>query len=143
MTERATTDVIRMEPPISRVSEQFWEATRRRELMMQQCGDCERWVWYPRMLCPHCGMTNLEWRAVAGTGRVYAISVQYRAGTPQMNDRCPFAVALIDLDEGVRVMSNVVGCDPEAVRIGDEVELDWEPLSDGRHLMVFKPQGQE
>jgi uncharacterized OB-fold protein len=56
-----------------------------------------------------------------------------------MNDRCPFAVALIDLDEGVRVMSNVVDCDPEAVTVGQAVEVAWEPLSDGRHLMVFRP----
>ena len=74
---------------------------------------------------------------MAGTGTVYAVSVQYRPGTPQMRDRTPYAVALIDLDAGVRVMSNVMG-DPEAVAVGDRVDATWEPLSDGRHLLVFE-----
>lgn len=131
--------VTRMEPPTSKVSEPFWDATREQRFVLQQCEHCERFVWYPRVLCPACGSSRLHWRPATGRGRVYAVSVQYRAGTPQMNDRCPFAVALIDLDEGVRVMSNVVDCDPEAVTVGQAVEVAWEPLSDGRHLMVFRP----
>ena len=128
----------RMEPPISRVSTPFWDATRERRLVLQHCGSCERAVWFPRVLCCRCGADDLEWREVPGRGTVYAVSVQYRAGTPQLRDRVPYAVALIDLDAGVRMMSNVLG-DAENVAVGDIVEAAWEPLSDGRHLLVFEP----
>ncbi len=137
MSDAVTEGPQRMEPPISRVSEPFWDATREQRLVLQHCQACNQAIWFPRVLCPHCAGTELEWREVAGTGTVYAVSVQYRPGTPQMRDRTPYAVALIDLDAGVRVMSNVLG-DPEAVAVGDRVDATWEPLSDGRHLLVFE-----
>jgi uncharacterized OB-fold protein len=56
-----------------------------------------------------------------------------------MKDRVPYAIALVELDEGVRMLSNVVGCDPESVQIGQRVSVSWEALSDGRHLPVFVP----
>ena len=90
------------------------------------------------VLCPECGGSELEWRDVEGRGAVYAVSVQYRPGNPMMKDRVPYAVALVDLDAGVRMMSNVVGGDPETVAVGDLVEAGWEPLSDGRHLLIFE-----
>jgi uncharacterized OB-fold protein len=70
---------------------------------------------------------------------VYATSVQHRPGPGRDADDGPYVVALIDLDAGVRMMSNVVGCTPEEVAVGMRVALDWEPLSDGRHLPVFHP----
>ena len=77
-------------------------------------------------------------------GTVHAVSVQHRPANPTMADRVPYAVALVDVDAGdganaVRVMSNVVNCDPLAVAVGDAVTLTWEPLSDGRNLPLFEP----
>jgi uncharacterized OB-fold protein len=63
----------------------------------------------------------------------------HKPGSPFMADAVPYVVALVDLREGARVMTNVVGCDPGDVRVGMAVSLDWEPLSDGRHLAVFRP----
>lgn len=128
----------RLEPPISRVSEPFWDATRDQRLELQHCRDCERPVWFPRTLCPHCGSQALDWREVPGTGTVYAVSVQYRPGNAPMAQRVPYAVALVDLDAGVRMMSNVGGGDPETIAVGDVVDAAWEPLSDGRHLLIFE-----
>lgn len=129
----------RMEPPVSKVSEPFWEATRNRQLVLQRCASCERAVWFPRVLCPHCSSTDLRWEPASGTGAVYAVSVQHRPGTPQMKDRVPYAVVLVELDEGVRMMSNVVGCAASEVTVGQRVRVSWEPLSDGRNLVVFEP----
>jgi uncharacterized OB-fold protein len=128
----------RFEPPMSRVSEPYWEATREQRLVLQHCTACERAVWFPRVICPHCGGTELPWREVDGGGEVYAVSVQYKPAHPGLADRTPYAVALVDLDAGVRVMSNVFGCPAEDVAVGDRVEAAWEPLSDGRHLLIFE-----
>ncbi len=130
----------RLEPPISRTAEPFWDATREKRLLLQHCPSCDRAVWFPRALCPHCANTGLQWRESEGRGLVYAVSVQYQAANPHMRDRVPYAVALVDLAEGVRVMSNVVGCGPEDVTVGMAVVAAWEPLSDGRHLLVFEPE---
>ena len=87
----------------------------------------------------------MEWRQSSGKGTVYAVSVQHRPVNPTMADRVPYAVALIEVDAGdpespntVRVMSNIVNCDPLHVNVGDAVTLAWEPLSDGRNLPVFE-----
>jgi uncharacterized OB-fold protein len=130
----------RFEPPISAVSEPYWEATRERRLVLQHCDSCERTVWYPRVLCPHCGGIDLTWRDATGHGAVYAVSVQYRPGHPGLADRVPYAVALVDLDDGVRVMTSVVGCAAEDVHIGQRVRPTWEELSDGRNLLMHEPE---
>lgn len=132
----------RMEPPVSMVSEAFWEATRDKQLVLQHCGACDRAIWFPRHVCPHCSATELGWRPASGTGSVYAFSVQYRPGLPQLKDRVPYTVALVDLAEGVRMMTNIVGCAPDDVTVGQEVVAAWEPMSDGRHLLVFEPATQ-
>jgi uncharacterized protein len=132
----------RVEPPASEVAEPFWEATRERRLVVQWCRPCGKPIFYPREVCPRCLGTDLEWRDSAGTGTVYAASVQHKPSMPlPAYSEGPFVIALIELDEGVRLMSNVVGCDPEAVTVGMEVAVTWEELTDGRHLPLFQPRG--
>ncbi|HEX7166786.1 MAG TPA: OB-fold domain-containing protein [Acidimicrobiales bacterium] len=141
MTEAAATDATRLEPPVGDVSVPFWEATKERRYVVQWCAACDEPIYYPREVCPRClSADTLDWRTSRGTGTVYAVSVQHRPANPLMADRVPYAVALVDLADGVRVMSNVVNCDPESVRVGDAVRVAWEPLSDGRNLPVFEPQ---
>ena len=133
----------RVEPPISDTTAPFWDATRGRRFLLQWCTACEAPVFYPRDNCPRCLGTALDWREASGRGTVYAVSVQHRPANPTMADRVPYTVALVDLEEGVRIMSNVIGSDPEAVAVGLPVALDWEPLSDGRHLPQFRPATEE
>lgn len=130
----------RLEPPVSEEAAPFWAATRAQQLVLQWCRSCERPVWYPRAACPRCLGGNLEWRSAAGLGSVHAVSVMTRPANPTMAGREPYAVALVDLDEGVRLMSNVVGGDPWQVAVGDRVRLAWEPLPDGRHLYLFEKE---
>lgn len=129
----------RFEPPSTEVSEPFWRATRERRLIMQWCRSCEQVVFYPREVCPRCLGSDLEWRDSQGTGTVYAFSVHYRTGSPEMMDRTPYVVALVDLAEGARLMTNIVGCHPDDIGVGMGVQVTWELLDDGRHLPLFEP----
>ena len=131
----------RLEPPVTETSRPFWEATRERRLVLQWCAECDAAVFYPRDNCPRCLRDALEWRPASGHGVVYAFSVHHLAGNPFMGDRLPYAVALVELDEGVRMMANIVGCAPDDVVVGMPVAVTWEPLSDGRHLPQFAPRG--
>ena len=129
---------MRPEPPITEVSAPFWEATRERRLVVQRCDDCQTWVWYPRTACTRCLGDNLQWNTVTGRGTVYACSVHHRPGVAGMKDCVPYVVALVELQEGVRLLSNIVGCDPGIVRIGQAVTGAWDSLPEGRHLPVFE-----
>lgn len=129
----------RFEPAMSEVTEPFWEATRNREFLLQWCSPCDKPIFYPREVCPQClSSDGLEWRPASGEGTIYAASVQHKPGNPLMADRVPYVVALVELAEGPRLMTNVINCEPEAAAIGAAVRLTWEALSDGRHLPQFE-----
>ena len=129
----------RMEPPVTPTTEAYWEATRNHKFLLQWCTRCNRAIYFPREVCPTCLGDALEWRASAGRGQVYSYTVEYRPQNPNLE--APYTVALIELEEGVRMMTNVINCDPESVTVGMEVEVAWEPLSDGRNLPMFAPVG--
>jgi len=131
-------DATRFEPAESVAGAPFWAATREQRLVLPWCTDCDRPHWFPRDVCPHCLSDAIEWRGASGNGTVYAVSVMPKPGNPVMAGRAPYAVALVDLAEGVRVMSEVVGRPPDDVTVGQPVEADWEPLTDGRNLLVFR-----
>jgi uncharacterized protein len=118
----------------------YWEGTRTRRLVLPWCTSCDRPFWYPRAACPGCHGTDIEWREATGRGTVYAVSVQHNAALPEFKDQVPYAVALVELDEGVRFMSNIVNTEPTAVAVGQQVRLSWEPLEDGRAIAVFEPE---
>ena len=135
------TEATPLEPPVSEVSQPFWDATRERRLLVQWCRDCDRPVFYPREVCPTCLGADLEWRESAGTGIVRAITVEHRPQNPMFADRAPYAIALVDVAEGWRMLTNLVECDPMTVSVGTPVTVTWEPLSDGRNLPLFTPAG--
>ncbi len=129
----------RFEPRVAEEAEVFWSATERRELVLPWCTSCGKPFWYPRPVCPRCLRPDVEWRPASGRGAVYAVSVMHRPAHPGMAARVPYAVALVDLEEGVRMLTNVVDVDVDEVRVGMEVQVTWEPMSDGRNLPVFAP----
>lgn len=113
----------------------YRSALARGAFEIQRCDACARAVFYPRMICPHCGSDELDWFAPSGTGTVYSTTVVRRK--PEAGG--DYNVALIDLDEGVRMMSRVEGLVPDAVRIGLKVRARVL-LRDGVGLVVFDPQ---
>lgn len=129
----------RFEPPVSDEATTFWDATRAQQFLLPWCTACVTAIWYPRLTCPRCLGDAVEWREASGTATVYACSIHWKPGTGRVDEDGPYVVALVDLTEGVRVMTNVVECAPSDVEIGMAVVLAWEPLSDGRHLPVFRP----
>lgn len=114
----------------------YQEALRRGEFQIQHCGGCARHVFFPRVICPHCGSPNLSWVKPSGKGTVYSTIVVRRK--PDAGG--DINVALIDLEEGVRMMSRVDGLPPEQVRIGMAVQAS---VIDGKEqpLVVFAPEG--
>jgi uncharacterized OB-fold protein len=127
------------EPPASELTQPFWDATRERRLLVQWCTSCDEPVWFPREVCLRCLGNTLEWRAASGAGSVYAFLVEHRPNLPDVFGDAPYVVALVELEEGVRMMTNVVGCAPGEVTVGMPVRVTWEPLSDGRNLPQFEP----
>lgn len=133
----------RFEPPVAVEGTAFWEATREGRLLVQWCTSCDRGVFYPRVFCPHCagGAGALEWRTASGRATVYAAVVEHRpeAAGANFSGGKPYCIALVDLEEGVRMLTNVMGCPPDDVKSGLPVTVTWEPLSDGRRLPLFEP----
>jgi uncharacterized OB-fold protein len=129
----------RLEPPISDVAAPFWDATRDKRLMLQWCRVCSQAIHYPREVCPTCLGEDLEWRESPGQGEIYAFNVMHRPGNRGMADRTPYVIALVTLDEGVRMVTNIVGHEPGSLQVGMRVKITWESLSDGRNLPLFEP----
>lgn len=116
------------------VDAQYRQALDQGRFLIQHCAACDRAVFYPRMLCPHCGADQLSWKTPDGRGTVYSTTVVRRK--PEAGG--DYNVALIDLAEGVRLMSRVDGIAPDAVRIGMAVRAQVA-VTDGRGLVVFVP----
>lgn len=105
------------------LTQPFWDAADAGELLMQVCGSCDRAQLYPGALCRVCWSTSLHWRAAAGTGTVWSLTVAEVPGHPAWQDQTPYCLAIIELDEGPRMLSNVIGCDPYDVKVGQRVRL--------------------
>jgi uncharacterized OB-fold protein len=102
----------------------FWEACKRDTLLLQHCGECGLRFFYARRLCPGCGSQQLAWEASAGSGTVFSYSeVQVSFFGPEWDSELPYTVVLIDLDEGPRMLSRLVGNDRTTVRTGDRVNV--------------------
>lgn len=119
----------------------FWEAANQHELLLPFCGACRRYFFYPRMLCPNCGSRDVEWRRATGRGRVYTFCIQYHNPVPGLQAAVPFVTAIVQLDEGPRLMTFLIDVDPVPAAVSCElqVEVDFLDLASGQSLPVFRP----
>jgi uncharacterized OB-fold protein len=124
-------------PTPSAATQPYWDGTKEQKLLLQRCEGCDRYIHHPREACPTCLGTELSWAQVPGTGTIHALSVHTVPFEAMSKEDCPYVVAFIDLDEGVRFLSNIVGPDRTEARAGDRVELSWQPVQSGYHLPVF------
>jgi len=115
----------------------YWTAAREGRLMIRKCGSCGSLHFMPRYLCPICWSDNLEWIEAKGTGTVHSFTVIRRAPLPAFAARVPYVVALIDLEEGPRLMANILGDDSLSVVIGDRVKVTFEDRGEGAMLPQF------
>jgi uncharacterized OB-fold protein len=129
-------------PIIDAESEPFWAATKQRLFLIRHCTTCGRNHFYPRHYCPYCWSEACEWRPASGKGRIYSYTVIHHNDMPPFKDMLPYIVALIDLDEGVRVTANLIECTPDVVHVGLPVEVIYEHLNDDIALPQFRPGNQ-
>lgn len=127
----------RHELSLTEVSSPFWESAGHGVLVLQRCDSCQKFVWYPRALCPRCGSLSLTWTAGSGRGTVYAVSVHHKPARPELVDAVPYPVVLVDLDEGVRMMARMVGIPADQVSVGQQVR--WIPDPEGGRAFLFEP----
>mgnify|MGYP000090655167 CR=1 FL=1 len=119
----------------------FWEAAAEGRLLVQECPDCGERQFFPRSWCHYCGADGIEWIESEGTGHVHTHTVIRRATElPEFAEEIPYVVAYVELEEGVRICSNVVDCDPEDVEHGLPVEVTFEAVGESVALPRFRPR---
>lgn len=126
-------------PEPSPLTEPFWQAARDRKLVVQWCEQCDEWMFYPREVCPACLEGPPEWRQVSGRGEVFSYTVVRQPMTAGFEADAPYVYAMIELEEGVRLISNVVDTDVEAVEIGMPVAVTFVEATAEITLPLFKP----
>jgi hypothetical protein len=126
-------------PEPSVISAPFWDGLRAGELRLQHCAACTRYVFYPRSVCPHCLSDRLEWTAVSGRGRVYSFTLVRRAMNPAFASEVPYVFAIVELNEGVRVTTNIVNCGSDEVRVDMPVKATYDNVTPEVALLKFEP----
>ena len=128
-------------PTASPETKRYWDACKNHELVLPYCRACEKHYFYPRDFCPACFSWDIEWRRCSGRGRIYTFGVQYRAWHPGWAEEVPYVTALVELEEGPRLYSNIVDVDgdPRNLRCGMLVEVVFEDVSDTISLPKFRP----
>ena len=128
-------------PTPSPESKRYWDGCRNHELWLPYCRNCEAFYFYPRDFCPTCFSWDIEWRKASGRGRVYTYAIQHRAYHPAWQDELPYVTALIQLDEGPRLYTNLVGIDPDPTKIHCDmpVEVTFDDITDTISLPKFRP----
>jgi len=129
-------------PSPNPLTEPYWQAAHQRELKLPRCESCAKFHFYPRSTCPYCGSTELAWQAVSGNGAVYSYTVVHRAPSKGFAEQVPYVVAVVALDEGPHLMTRLIQVEPEVVRIGMRVQVEFEKQDDEITLPVFCPKRQ-
>jgi uncharacterized OB-fold protein len=119
-------------PVVNPETKPFWDAAAEGRLLIKKCTACGAVHYYPRALCPFCGSNRTEWQTSAGRGSVYSFSVMRRVPAP-------YAIAYVTLAEGVTMMTNIVDCDLDAIRIGQGVKVVFKPTDGGPPVPMFTP----
>jgi uncharacterized OB-fold protein len=126
-------------PEITAHAAPFWAAARKGMLVIQRCPACGHCQHYPRPWCTNCLHEGVEFVEASGEGTVYTFTVIRRSPNPAFAARVPYVLAFVDLDEGVRLVTNIVDCDPESVRIGQRVQARFEAIDDEHTVVLFAP----
>ena len=119
-------------------TDEFWKATTEGRLLLARCDHCGTVIWYPKTLCPECGSLAVSWVEATGHGVVYSFTVVYRS-LGRYQDAVPYVVAYVELAEGPRVLTNLTGCEPDRVHIGQPVRVVFCDTGEGSALYRFEP----
>jgi uncharacterized OB-fold protein len=131
--------IVHERPRVTPEAAPFWTAAAGGELRLPFCAGCETWLWFPRATCPACG-GEAQWRAVGGLATLTSFTVERRATDPRWRERVPYVIGHVTLDEGVVLLSDIVGADPAGLEIGTRLRVLFEPTEDpGIAVPVFEP----
>jgi uncharacterized protein len=121
------------------LSAPFFDGARDGRIMLQHCTGCTKWSFPVRERCPHCFASKLEWRPASGRGTLYTFTIMHQVMNPGFASSVPYNVAQIDLEEGVRMVSNVIGVGNDELKIGMKLEAVFEDAGDNIRLPKFRP----
>jgi uncharacterized OB-fold protein len=125
-------------PQPSPLTQPYWDGARRHEVWIQRCDACRTHVFYPRYLCTACGRDTLSWVQASGQGRVFTYTVARRPTHPAFADRVPYVIAVVELQEGPKLTTNIVDVEPDVVHIDMPVIAAFEDVGDVT-LVQFRP----
>ncbi len=125
------------------VTKPYWDSVKAHAMQIQKCSTCGKFVFYPRAVCPHCGSRDLQWTRVSGRGKIYGFTInmgRHPSAAAFAND-VPYIIAVVELAEGVRMMTNIVGieADPNKVKVGMDVVVQFDDVNDLITLPKFRP----
>lgn len=127
----------RVVPKIDGDSAYFWEECNKGNLVIQFCEDCNKHIYYPRIVCPNCMSRNIKWVKSSGKGKIYTYTIARRPAGPSFSEKVPYVIALVELEEGVRILSNIINCDVDKVSCELPVEVVFEKVGN-IHLPMFE-----
>jgi uncharacterized protein len=125
-------------PYIHDETKPYWEAAKRHELKIKRCKTCGGYYFYPRDFCPACFSSDVEWTTASGRGTIYSYTVCHRPA-PGFEEDVPYSLVIVELEEGVRMMSTVVGCANEDLKIGMAVQVVFDDITEEVTLPRFEP----
>ncbi len=136
------TDYAKPLPQPDPITKPFWASVKGRAMQLQRCGACGRFVFFPRVLCPYCFSDALEWTPVSGRGVVHAFTIPHRHPLPAFQPDLPYVVAIVELAEGARMMTNLVDVppDPAQIAVGMPVEVVYDDVTAEVTLPKFRPR---
>ncbi len=123
-------------PSVNSETKPFWDGTAEGRLVLPHCDRCAFVIWYPRSFCPECGSSEVTWKDVSGLGTIYSFSIT-RKGQGEYRNATPYVLAYVQLDEGPRVLTNVVEEDPDALEVGQRVRVVFHDTGQGTALYRF------
>ncbi|MCZ6558238.1 MAG: Zn-ribbon domain-containing OB-fold protein [SAR324 cluster bacterium] len=123
-------------------TQHYWDGAKAGELLLQRCKDCGKTYFPPRPFCPECASRSVEVIKASGKGKLYSYIINHRPA-PGFEEEAPYAIAVVELDEGPRLMTNIVDCEqtPEALQLDMALEVTFEKINDDISLPKFKPAG--
>lgn len=126
-------------PDPTPTTQPFWDALREHKLKLQRSKKTGKVIYYPRSVSPYGPKDELQWVECSGKGTVYSFTIARRPTAPQWSDDGPYAIAIVELDEGARLTANVIGCPPESVKVGMQVKAVFQDVTPEVTLLQFEP----
>ncbi|MCL5985476.1 MAG: Zn-ribbon domain-containing OB-fold protein [Actinobacteria bacterium] len=126
-------------PEITPETKKFWEAAKNHQLVLQRCKSCGEIIYFPRIICYRCLSEDLEWVESIGNGTVYSFTIIMQPAYKSFESEVPYVYAIIDLDDGARMISNIVNIEPTKVKIGMRVKVIFDDVSPEISIPKFEP----